>query len=1582
MKTSKRILSLLLSVIMVLGVCAAVPVNSSAVEVTLYGDANCDDVVNMADCVLIIQCLANPDRYGLRGSDSTAMTLQGYYNADVDVSTLGLTVDDAVKIQEYLLEKVMNLNPNAKGIGSRAPVSGENSDISFSFVDDNGNDQVKLASGQGKIIMVDVNINAGSNPVSALDVQFAVTKGIIISDIIESANAFNGVIVSDNLDKLRANYLCLDGDKPMQAANGESAFMLEVEVPSNTADGIYYVDFSQCNVFKDNTSFNYNASKTPLKIVVGSGGTDAVNEVEDLINAIGTVTYTAECKARIDAARQAYNSLNTEQQTQVINYGILLQAEVTYAELEVNALNPVEISDYAELKAFAGRVNSGETGLNAILTADITATDKEWVPIGNASNQYTGTFDGGGHTVKNLSNAELTETIGCNGLFGLIGSGGKVMNAGIINADFIETYESGGIAGGNNGTVENCFVTGKLSISSNNMAGGVVGWNFGTVSGCYNSGSGNITGGQNTDAGGVVGRNSEGTIENCYNSGTATISGDSKVGGIVGCNNGGTVSGCYNSGSGSITGNYNAGGVVGDNIGTVENCYNSGSGNISGNSNAGGVVGLNTGSDEKLALVKNCYYYGSGDIKGSKAAGVVGYNPSNGTVENSFYCSDLNSIGTCISSGLGTSSNVDGLSKEDFQNPEKFGGYDFDNVWVMGSQRPKLKWANDKGLDSDKGDIIEYGTYPQSEVKDADTCAALNAMLKDDGWISYGYYSGDGTYYNGSMQDGEWMKYQDIELDGTKYRAVTFDSLRPAYTDLTGSPACSYQDNNGYLTGNVYWFVFEPVKWRVLDPDEGLILCETLIDSQPFNNYIILNGEDYYGDEGSDTHSIYASDYENSSIKEWLNNDFYNTALSDAQKPLFESDSGSPETKDEVFLLSEEEVLNENYGFNTRYYERDSAKAAKGSDYAKCQGLRVVETEGTYYGFSFWYLSTAGSDSGHIYIVNNDGTLSSNQGSESTFIGIRPAIKLIRKTPVVSAPSLLLDILPVDPVYGNEVKVTATLPEDAQGTVTFTLTGKNNNYSFDPVDVSGGKAEITEKFNADDYTVTASYSGDDKYNEVTAETDISVDKATPELTVTILPENPTTADELTITAKVSGNATFSNSYGEERGATLFIDDKSIATLTSNTNEVTFTVPGLDAGEHTIKVVYNGDKNHYACNGEEIKINVGKAEPEITIGLNDADYGETIDVTVTISGGDATGTITFNGNQYEVVNGQTAFSFTPTVTGRQSITVEYSGDEKYNSGAANKDFTVNPVNCPLTINYVYAEGGEAHEPYTGEVEIFKEYSVTSPEITGYTPDPAVVEGTMGDDDINGKTVTVTYTVNTYKLTWVIDSENYKNETVTFGSEITAPEVDEKEGYTFAWVDEIPATMPAENVTINGGYTAITYTATFVDENGKTVDTRDYTVETESITEPAVPEKAGYDGRWEEYTLKIGGITVKPVYDNITSIAIKDFEENSETGYKEDKTFTAEADNLPEGAEIHWFVDGEDAGTGSSYTVEDPTEDYTVQAKVIDKDGNVLAESETAKVHVKNGFFDRLKAFFAELIEKILGKAIADLLSSVC
>ena len=238
-------------------------------------------------------------------------------------------------------------------------------------------------------------------------------------------------------------------------------------------------------------------------------------------------------------------------------------------------------------------------------------------------------------------------------------------------------------------------------------------------------------------------------------------------------------------------------------------------------------------------------------------------------------------------------------------------------------------------------------------------------------------------------------------------------------------------------------------------------------------------------------------------------------------------------------------------------------------------------------------------------------------------------------------------------------------------------------------------------------------------------------------------------------------------------------------------------------------------------------------------------------------------------------------------------------------------------------------------------------------------------------------------NIHTATWIVDGKEFAKTQSSFGQPVTQPRTPQKDGYTFRWIDEIPATMPAEDIIINGKFTAIEYTATFIDENGETVKEVSYTVETKNITEPAVPEKQGYTGKWEDYTLAIGGVTIRPVYTiSSVDVTVKSDGDDGPIGYKEEKTFTAKADNMPDGAEIHWFVNGKYAGTGESYTVEDPTEDYTVQAKVIDKDGNTIAESEEQTVKVRNGFFDRLKAFFAELIEKILGKAIADLLSSIC
>ena len=147
-------------------------------------------------------------------------------------------------------------------------------DITFDFVDFK-TQKTAISAKAGDEIEVDVNIKAGGKPVSATDVQFKATNGLVLSDIGESAGAFDGVSVNSNLKELRASYPSLNGDTPMVPEDGKSAFMLTVKVPANAKDGdVYTLGFdSQCKIFKDNTSFNYKTDFTPLTITIGDGVT-------------------------------------------------------------------------------------------------------------------------------------------------------------------------------------------------------------------------------------------------------------------------------------------------------------------------------------------------------------------------------------------------------------------------------------------------------------------------------------------------------------------------------------------------------------------------------------------------------------------------------------------------------------------------------------------------------------------------------------------------------------------------------------------------------------------------------------------------------------------------------------------------------------------------------------------------------------------------------------------------------------------------------------------------------------------------------------------------------------------------------------------------------------------------------------------------------------------------------------------------------------------------------------------------------------------------------------------------------------
>ena len=91
-------------------------------------------------------------------------------------------------------------------------------------------------------------------------------------------------------------------------------------------------------------------------------------------------------------------------------------------------------------------------------------------------------------------------------------------------------------------------------------------------------------------------------------------------------------------------------------------------------------------------------------------------------------------------------------------------------------------------------------------------------------------------------------------------------------------------------------------------------------------------------------------------------------------------------------------------------------------------------------------------------------------------------------------------------------------------------------------------------------------------------------------------------------------------------------------------------------------------------------------------------------------------------------------------------------------------------------------------------------------------------------------------------------------------ISEPSVPNKTGYTGAWE---PYSLGAADITVNAVYTPIEYTVTFV-ADGETVGTAVYTVENHAIEEPSIPLKAHYTATWEEYTLTTGDLTVNAVY----------------------------------------------------------------------------------------------------------------------
>ena len=201
--------------------------------------------------------------------------------------------------------------------------------------------------------------------------------------------------------------------------------------------------------------------------------------------------------------------------------------------------DPYQISTADQLKLFRDIVNGagGQTqnrGAYAVLTADIDLNNEPWTPIGpDRDSAYTGTFDGQGHTVKNLS-VTVNVQPGRAGLFGCVKDGTirKLTVAGSVSCTANQGW-CGGIAGyAMDETIENCASLCTVSCTGiDARVGGIVGlvdYNSRTliIRDCYNIGK--ITGRSDNgsgDAGGICGFYMNGKISNCYNVGEITGSG-------------------------------------------------------------------------------------------------------------------------------------------------------------------------------------------------------------------------------------------------------------------------------------------------------------------------------------------------------------------------------------------------------------------------------------------------------------------------------------------------------------------------------------------------------------------------------------------------------------------------------------------------------------------------------------------------------------------------------------------------------------------------------------------------------------------------------------------------------------------------------------------------------------------------------------------------------------------------------------------------------------------------------------------------------------------------------------------------
>lgn len=299
---------------------------------------------------------------------------------------------------------------------------------------------------------------------------------------------------------------------------------------------------------------------------------------------------------------------------QVVAAGTAIKSSyiTVYANSEFGSGNGSENSPYLVSSLELLQKVSGHNGAHFRQTEDIDVGRQPFMSLFTTDVPFTGTYDGNGHTIKNIISTKGSENN--IAIFRAVGAKGTIQNLVIDNCTFNGNTNVSAIVGINEGNISNCVVKECALVAGNGMAGGIAAENRGVIQDCrteHNNVSAN-----KGDVGGICAQNT-GAVISC--SSTRDIIGlmvsswaDKSAGGMAGYSEGNVIDCKITSltlnGTKDGYGYTHGGGSVGYNKGTVSSC-NISDLTVEGDWNdKGGVIGVNK------AINDNNTYDGSGAL--------------------------------------------------------------------------------------------------------------------------------------------------------------------------------------------------------------------------------------------------------------------------------------------------------------------------------------------------------------------------------------------------------------------------------------------------------------------------------------------------------------------------------------------------------------------------------------------------------------------------------------------------------------------------------------------------------------------------------------------------------------------------------------------------------------------------------------------------------------------------------------------------------------------------------------------------------------------------------------------------------